>query len=430
MQVKETVHIVHKEYWISGWRRTAFLVALLLITIFSQMDRILPFILAESIKADLHLSDTQLGLVTGLAFSVCYSLASLPLARLADRGWANPILVWCIILWSIMTALGGLATGFITLALSRFGVALGEAGGTPASHALISARIPEKFRGRAIGLTGMGIPLGTMSGFALGGYASDTIGWRNALFAAGGLGLVAVLVVLAFTGIRALKANNTLSNENLLKAGKALFAKPTFVWLFITAHLLGFASGPFYIFTAPFLIREHGLTAGEVGLSFGILQGLMGILGTVLGGRLFDKAVSRNRGKIMNPPAFLFLLASLTTAAALFAPAGWMSIAFFVPAMLSFAFMLPFAFGTGHLVAGEGNQAFATGLLMLASGLLPGILSPLLTGLISDTATAAGSHNGLQMGLLVTPVFSVLCGIACLVISRRLTAHGTKTKSN
>lgn len=421
MKVNKTLYIVEREDWLFGWRRTAFLLALLLVTIFSQVDRILPFILAESIKADLHLTDTQLGLISGLAFSVCYSLASLPLARLADRGWAKPILVWCIVLWSIMTGAGGLATGFLTLALSRFGVALGEAGGTPASHALITAKISEKFRGRAIGLTAMGIPLGTMLGFALGGYAGDTIGWRNALFAAAGLGFVVVMVVLAFVGARVFKTHSPVNNQNLFKAGKALFAKPAFPWLFATAHLLGFASAPFYIFTAPFLIRQHGFTTSEVGLFFGVLQGLMGIAGTILGGRLFDKAVGRSSARIMNPPAFLLLFAALTTCLALFAPTGWMSIALFVPAMLCFAFLLPFAFGTGHLVAGEGKQAFATGLILLGSGLLPAALAPLLTGLISDMATEAGSHNGLQMGLLVTPVFSLLGGIACFIISRKLT---------
>ena len=429
MKIQKTLITEENENWLYGWRRTALLVTLLLVTVFSQVDRILPFILAEPIKDDLKLGDMQLGLITGVAFSVCYSLASLPLARLADRGWARPILVGCIILWSIMTGLGGLATGFLTLALSRFGVALGEAGGTPASHALITAKIPEKFRGRAIGLIAMGIPLGTMLGFAWGGYAGDTIGWRNTLFAAGVLGIFIVMIVLAFVGVRVFKAPNPVNNENLFKAGKALFAKPAFPWLFATAHLLGFASAPFYIFTAPFLIREHGFTTAEVGLSFGILQGLMGIAGTVIGGRLFDKVVSRNTGRIMNPPAFLFLLASLTTCAALFAPTGWMAIALFVPAMLSFAFLLPFAFGTGHLVAGKGKHAFATGLLMLGSGLLPAAIAPLLTGLISDMATKAGIHNGLQIGLLVTPVFSLLTGIGCLIISRKLTVPYLKTQN-
>jgi predicted MFS family arabinose efflux permease len=127
----------------TGWRRTALIIVLFMVSAFSQIDRILPFILAESIKKDLHLSDTQLGLITGIAFAVIYSIASLPLARLADRGASKQVLTWCILIWSVMTGLGGLAVGFVTLAISRFGVALGEAGGTPAAHALIAGKIPE-----------------------------------------------------------------------------------------------------------------------------------------------------------------------------------------------------------------------------------------------------------------------------------------------
>ncbi|NDI98737.1 MFS transporter [Flavobacterium sp. LaA7.5] len=420
MRGKEVQISTQENTWLHGWRRTAFLITLLSVSIFSQIDRILPFILAESIKVDLNLSDTQLGLITGLAFSICYSLASLPLAKLSDNGWAKPILVWCIILWSAMTGLGGLATGFITLTLSRFGVALGEAGGAPASHALIARKIPEQFRGRAIGLFSMGIPLGTMLGFALGGWASDTIGWRNALFAAGGFGFLVVILVLVFTGRNASIKQSTANNESFFVSSKKLFSKPAFLWLFIAANLLGFASAPFYIFTAPFLIRTHGLTASEVGISFGVLQGLMGIVGTLFGGRQFDKAVSRGSKRLMNPAAILLTIASVTTLAGLFVPASWLSIALFVPAMFSFAFLLPYAFGAGHLVSGKGKQALATSILMLGSGLFPAAIAPLLVGFISDTAMAAGIDNGLQIGMLLAPAFCLFSGVACFIISRKL----------
>jgi predicted MFS family arabinose efflux permease len=209
----------------SGWRRTALIIVLFMVSAFSQIDRILPFILAESIKADLHLSDTQLGLITGIAFAVVYSLASLPLARLADRGASKQVLVWCILIWSIMTGLGGLAVGFVTMAISRFGVALGEAGGTPAAHALIAGKIPELRRGRAIGVFSMGIPLGTMVGFAAGGWASDHIGWRVALFVAGGIGLLLVILVLLFAGRTVKSSERSNSAGNIWSAGRELLSK-------------------------------------------------------------------------------------------------------------------------------------------------------------------------------------------------------------
>lgn len=418
---KTNTDLVAQAGWLYGWQRTAFLIALLLISIISQVDRILPFILAESVKTDLGLSDTQLGLVTGLAFSVCYSLASLPLARLADRGWAKQVLVGCIIIWCTMTTMGGLATGFVTLMLSRLGVALGEAGGAPASHAFIAQKVSPAFRGRAIGLFSMGIPLGTMVGFAAGGWANDNIGWRNALFVAGAVGLLAVIPVLFFSG-KSRMPKYTGITEGFIRASRSLLAKPAFLWLFVAANLLGFASAPFYAFTPPFLIRTYGLTASQVGLSFGLLQGLMGIVGTLIGGRLFDRAINRGSGMLMAPPAIVFCIAAATTLLAYFMPFGWLSIAFLVPGMFSFAFLLPYAFGAGHLVAGPGSQALSTSLLMLGSGLLGSALSPLLVGLISDTATAAGAENGLRLGMVLTPIFILLSGFALFEVNKMLTA--------
>ncbi|OYZ97959.1 MAG: MFS transporter [Rhizobiales bacterium 17-65-6] len=382
----------------------------------------LPFILAESIKADLGLSDTQMGLLTGLAFAVCYSLLSLPLARASDRGSPRFVLVSCILLWSAMTALGGFAASFLLLAVTRFGVAFGEAGAVPAGHALIARKIRPERRGLAIGLFAMGIPLGTMVGFAAGGAVGDTLGWRTAMIGAGAIGGLVGLLAFLVPGPTPTLERTAANNEPFLRSSRRLLASPAFRWLFIAAIFLGFAAAPFYAFAAPFLIRTHGFSASEVGLAFGLLQGLMGIVGTLLGGRWFDRAVSSGTGRVLGPPAILFLIASATTTAALFAPAGWLSIALLVPGMLSFSFLLPWAFGAAHLVAGEGRQAQATSLVMIGSGLLGPALGPLIVGMVSDAVTTAQVANGLGFGLLVVPIASVLTGIALLIANRRIAA--------
>lgn len=405
---------------LAGWKKSAFLAMILLVSILSQVDRILPFIMAESIKADLGLNDTQLGLITGLAFAVCYSIAALPLARLSDTGRSKQVLFACILVWSVMTGLSGLATSFGMLAFLRVGVALGEAGGTPASHALIVQKISVSFRGRAIGLFSMGIPLGTMLGFGLGGWANDAIGWRNAFAVAGSLGLVLTAMVLLFAGKNQKAKPDLLPAEGFLSASRKLLSRPAFLWLFIAANLVTFASAPFYVFTAPFLIRTHGLTASEVGLSFGALQGLMGILATLIGGRLFDNLVAGKSGRLLHPPAIAFMVAAVFTSAALFAPTSKLAIALFLPGMFSFTFCLPFAFGAGHLVAGGGRQAMSSSLLMLATSLLGPSVSPLLVGLISDSLTASNPGNGLRWGLLVGPAASILTALACLMVSRQM----------
>lgn len=405
-----------------GWRAGAVLAALMLVSIISQVDRILPFILAESIRADLNLSDTQLGLVNGLAFAVCYTLLSLPLARAADRGSPRLVLLACLAAWSLMTALGGLAATFLALAVTRLGVAVGEAGAIPSGHALIARKIAPERRGLALGLFSMGIPLGTMIGFAGGGAWADTFGWRSALIGAGALGGLAALLVLLAIGPTPRLPRRAEDREPVLRAAMRLLSVDGFRWLFVGGLAIGFASAPFYAFSAPFLIRTHGFSASQVGLTFGLLQGLMGVAGTLLGGRGFDRAVRSGTGRVLGPPAWVFLASAFTTLAALFAPTGWLSILLFVPAMFAFAFLLPWAFGAAHLVAGPGRQALASSLVLIGSGLLGPSLGPLAVGMISDAAAGAGLARPLAFGLLLTPLASVLTGVACLIANRRIAA--------
>lgn len=406
--------------YVSTSRTWVLLAVLLLVSMLCQVDRILPFILAETIKTDLGLSDTQLGLVTGIAFAVCYSLMSLPLARFSDRGSPRMVLVACILVWSAMTSLAGFAASFLFLAITRFGVAFGEAGAVPAGHALIARRIRPELRGMAIGIFSMGIPLGSMVGFAAGGVISDNFGWRAAFYGAGAIGgLLAVLLFFA-AGRLPPRPQSATASEPFFRSSLKLLASPAFRWLFIGSVIIGFAAAPFYAFAAPFLIRTYGFSASEVGLAFGLLQGSMGIIGTLAGGSGFDRAVRAGGANLLGPPAILFILASVTTAAALFAPEGWMSIALMVPAMLSFSFMLPWAFGASHLVAGPGRQAQASSLVMIGSGLLGPALGPVIVGFSSDAATSANLPNGLGLALLLVPAASVLTGFCMLVANRRI----------
>lgn len=408
--------------YVSGWQVYATLLTLFLVSAISQADRILPFIMAEAIKTELSLSDTQVGLLTGIPFAICYTLLSLPLGRAADRGSPRFVLVACIFAWSAMTALGGVAASFLILALTRFGVASGEAGAFPAGHAIIARTIRPERRGLAIGLFAMGLPLGAMVGFAAGGAIADQLGWRAVLIGAGAIGGAIALLVLLVIGPTPPLRPSTSGGESFLRSSARLLAGPAFRWLFVGAIAVGFASAPFYAFAGPFLIRIHGFTAGEAGLAFGLLQGLMGIVGAVTGGRMFDHAVQSGAGRVLGPPAYLFLVASVTTTAALFTPIGWLSVALMVPGMLSFAFMLPWAFGAAHLVAGKGREAQATSVVMVGSGLMGPALGPLLVGMVSDAASAAQIPHGLALGLLIVPLASVATALAMLVANRRIAA--------
>lgn len=409
----------------AGRRAALLLGALFLVSLIAQIDRMLPFILAEAIRADLSLSDTEIGLVTGIAFALCYALLSLPMARLADRGSPRGVLLACATVWSAMTALGGLATGFATLAASRFGVALGEAGAMPSSHALIARRLPPARRGLAIGIFSMGIPLGTMIGFGAGGALSEAHGWRAVLLGAGALGAVVGLLAYVAAG-PAPRAARTVAGAPGAGSSRALLALPAFRAILVAAMCIGFASAPFYAFAATFLIRAHGLSATQAGLAFGLLQGGLGIVGTLLGGRGFDAAVRAGAGALLRAPALAFFLAAGATAAALFVPDRRLAILLLTPAMFAFAFTLPFAFGAAHRVAGAGSEAMASSLALVASGLLGPALGPLIVGAVSDRARDAGVANALGVALLVVPLACAATAIACLGVDRRLAAARTR----
>lgn len=404
-----------------GGRRAAILLSVLfIIGLFAQTDRMLPFIMAESIKEDLSLSDTQVGLLTGIAFAVCYAVFSLPLARVSDRGSPRFVLVSCALVWSAMTALGAFAESFLFLALTRFGVALGEAGGSPAAHAIMARKIRPERRGLAIGIFSLSLPLGTMVAFALGGAITDTHGWRATVLGAGAFGGAVALLMLFVTGPTPPLDIPASTRAPYLRSSLRLLSSAGFRWLFVGAVVGGFASAPFYAFAAPFLIRTHGYSASQAGLAFGLLQGLMGILGTLVGGRMFDRAVRAGAKNILGPPGALFVISSVTMTAALFVPIGWVSIALLVPTMLAFAFLLPWGFGAAHLLAGIGKEAMATSLMMIGTGLLGPALGPLIVGMVSDAASSADISNGLGLGLLTVPIASVLCGLAILTANRRI----------
>lgn len=173
---------------------------LMVVYVLSFIDRKLPFILVESIKRDLDLSDTQVGLLTGLVFSLIYATASLPLARVADRSSRPRLIAIVVAVWSLMTAVGGFATSFAQLAVARAGVAIGEAGCTPASHSLLADYFPESRRGLAISIFMMGAPIGILVGLSLGGLINDLADWRVAMWMVGAPGLL--IAVLVFCTVR------------------------------------------------------------------------------------------------------------------------------------------------------------------------------------------------------------------------------------
>src|ERR1700730_14823862 len=172
-----------------GTRGLFVLGLLLFVNILNFVDRLLPSILVEAIRADLHLTDSQIGLMGGVAFAVIYSFATVGLARIADRHSPRMLISVSLAFWSLATAVTGLAQGFLHLFVARAAVAAGEAGSTPAAHALIARVFPSSRRSSVMAIFSLGVPIGAMLGLALGGWISDALNWRAAFFVVGLPGL-------------------------------------------------------------------------------------------------------------------------------------------------------------------------------------------------------------------------------------------------
>lgn len=171
------------------------LIVLMLVFMFSHLDRAIVGILAEPIKHEFGLSDTQLGVLTGFAFAIFYATLGIPLALLADRSNRRNIIAVAIAFWSAMTAVSGFAGNYTQLVLARIGVGIGEAGSTPQSHSMIADMYAQHERARALAFYSLGVYFGIMLGFLVGGFASSMWGWRAAFFVVGLPGVLLALVV-------------------------------------------------------------------------------------------------------------------------------------------------------------------------------------------------------------------------------------------
>ena len=167
---------------------------LLVIYVVNHIDRQVMYILAESVKLDLDLSDGQLGFLMGGGFAIFYAFAGLPIARLADRGDRSLLISIALLIWSAMTVASGMATNFVQLLLARIGVGVGEAGCTPPAHSILSDTYPPERRSFALSVYQLGVPLGILFGFSAGGILTDELGWRTAFFVVGAPGVILAVI--------------------------------------------------------------------------------------------------------------------------------------------------------------------------------------------------------------------------------------------
>ena len=396
-----------------------------LVSVFNFLDRQLLSMLLEPIKGEFGLTDTQIGVMSGFAFSLFYSLFSIPLARFADRHSRTLLITWVVAIWSLMTALCGLAIGFYTLLLARIAVGINEAGSSPASQSLIADYYAPKERATAMGIYSSGIYFGIMLGFLLGGWINEFLGWRMAFVV---VGLPGVLVALLFW--LTVKEPARGQSEMVLDEGEIPTLGEVFrvIWQKKSFRLMPFAMGfsAFVVYCnliwAPsFFIRTHGMSIAEVGTWLAFTSGLFGMGGSFFGGFISDRIVARTgdvRWYMWIPAAGTLLALPFLVAVYL-----WPSP---VQAMLIFSFVwflgnlwIGPTFATVQGISPLRMRATSLSILILINSIIGLGLGPLMVGIISDVYAPTMGVESLKYALLSATIpAGILSGISFILIAR------------
>lgn len=408
------------------------LMLLLVIYTLNYLDRQIINILAEPIKLELGLADWQLGLMTGLAFAVFYSVLGIPLARYADGSRTNrpALIAMCLVVWSGMTALCGLTTNFIQLLLGRIGVGIGEAGASPASHSLISDIIPRERRASAMAIYSMGVPLGKLFGLVIGGVVAQALGWRLSFIVVGIPG-----ILIAFAAWKMLPEPRTKidasapksPDQSMLASIRRLLPIRTFWMITLGGAFMSFLSYGQTAFLGSFFIRAHGVNVGEAGVMLGLALGGAGAVGTWLGGYLTDKLARRDERAYTLFPALaaavgtvLFICAvlqrDLVPAISILALATALTSVWYGP-----------IFATVQNLVEPQQRAMAAAVFLFFLNLIGLGLGPLTFGILSDALNHGvpgileqgfGPADGLRYAL-VAGSFTTVISIVFFSISAR-----------
>lgn len=400
---------------------------LMLIYVVNFVDRQVVSILAEPIKQDLHLADWQLGLMTGLAFAVLYTVLGLPIARLAERGDRPLIIAVAVAVWSGFTAISGMAQTFTHLVLARIGVGVGEAGCTPPALSLIADTVPREQRASAVSVYMLGAPVGSLLGLALGGLIADALGWRMAFVLVGLPGLLlaglAALTLREPRRGRPIVARADDGVPSFREALKELSGKRTYWRVVGGVTLKSFASYGSLAFTGSFFFRNFpgelaeysamfGLkSAGFLGLALGVTSGVMAMIGTLLGGRLADHFARKDARSYAMIPAVGAIASLPFSLAALNADSLLVAFAFLLaPGLLGSMWLGP-AYGVVQSLVRPETRATATAVLLFVANLIGLGLGPLFVGILSDVLSSQGHSeaDAIKWSLMTFAVLALPC---------------------
>lgn len=402
------------------WRTHLSLALLALVYIFSFIDRQVLSILLEPIKQEFGASDTEMGLLTGLAFGLIYAMLGVPVGRLADTHNRRNIVALCCGIWSLATAACGFATQYWHMLIARMSVAVGEAGGMAPSISIVSDSYPPKMRSFAISLFMMGPNLGTLLGLVIGGMVAQYHGWRAVFMAFGIPGVILALLVYWFVKEPVRGAYETPAakpvqassapRESMFRQVKRLLSMTPLRNLCIACGAAGIAGYGYGVWAPSFFMRIHGMSISQAGLVFGLASGLGAVFGAMFCGWLSDKLTQRDARWQMRLAAIGTFCAVPAGLGVFFWPVSdfWMLGSIKIPYAMAFALIFGFfgswfatlSYSAVSQMVTASERSVASALLNLFMTLLGVGFGPLITGMLSDYFAQTHGTEGLRWALM------------------------------
>jgi MFS family permease len=404
-------------------------VALLAVAyMFNFLDRQLLTILAESVKEDLALSDTQLGLLTGLTFALFYTVFGIPIAAYADRANRVRVIAASVGVWSLFTAGSGLAVNFVTLALARMGVGVGEAGCSPPSYSIISDYFEPEKRGRALALYTLGVPAGSLVGILVGGWLAAHFGWRNAFIACGAAGFILAPLIAFFVRepVRGAKdaAVAAMQSGSASGAFAYFFRSPTLIISAIATGLMAFVSYGILNWTPAFLGRVQHMPLEQIAATYSLELFIAMLIAAWLGAAIADKFGARRPALNALLPG-LGLLCVIPFLFGFTSASDWrISLALlFVPLVLTTTYLIP-ALALIQNRTPPQWRATVSALVLFVLNLIGLGLGPLFVGVMSDHLQPTHGADALGVALqwltpFIVAAFLAQCAVAWTVRSVR-----------
>jgi predicted MFS family arabinose efflux permease len=371
-----------------GW----LLFVLLLVCLVNYADRSVVASVAEPLRQDLRLNDTQLGLLQGLSFALLYSVLGIPFARLAERWSRINILALATVAWSTMTVLCGAAANFTQMLLARVGVGVGEAGFTAPASSLIGDHFPPEKRAFATSIMMLGVPAGALIGASTGGLIADSLGWRWAFVIMGAPGiLVAALVKWTLREPARGAAGEATSDvvPSLRSVGASLFRRKLFLLVVAGGTLGGFGLHGLGQFLGVYFVRVHALSFGQAGLIYGLVTFASLTIGLLVSGFAADRLGKRDLAWYSWVPAIGLTLSVPLYLAAFQAEILSAAIPLLVLAGISLLMHYGPMLATVQNIATPRTRASTIALFMLVINILATGLAPVIVGAASDWFTGS-----------------------------------------